>query len=430
MEDVAAVRVATDARATASAPAGAPGALDTSSSPPVRTGRPTCRPACGRDGASTWSPRTTTATPASSGPGGVLVVGASASGVQIADELTRAGREVTLAVGRHTRMPAALPGPGHLLVAGEHRAAGPDHRRDRRPGGGARARPSLQLVGRNDPERAAEDLDLGRLQDRGVRLVGRLDAVEAARPGSATTSPPQSATRTPRLHRLLDRLDRYVERVGLGGQVWDGRGPDPSWSDPRARGSTCARRASTPSWSPPATARTTRGCGCRSPSPTGPSASTAASPPAAGRRTSSASGSSTGATPATSTGPGTTPRRSCDHLLAAGGSSTDGVASARSTGAGGMSPLRRRRRGRPGRRRLHRPAAGTCRPPVALVDRGRHGSDTVSTHALMRAGVLQLSRWGVLDGRRRRRHAADPAHGLPLPGRRGRRRLDPARAGR
>jgi flavin-dependent dehydrogenase len=34
---------------------------------------------------------------------------------------------------------------------------------------------------------------------------------------------------------------------------------------------------------------------------------------------------------------------------------------------------------------------------VALVDRSRAGSDTVSTHALMRAGVLQLSRWGMLD---------------------------------
>jgi flavin-dependent dehydrogenase len=34
---------------------------------------------------------------------------------------------------------------------------------------------------------------------------------------------------------------------------------------------------------------------------------------------------------------------------------------------------------------------------VLAVDRGRYGSDTVSTHALMRAGVLQLSRWGVLD---------------------------------
>ncbi|HEX6249416.1 MAG TPA: NAD(P)/FAD-dependent oxidoreductase [Nocardioidaceae bacterium] len=34
---------------------------------------------------------------------------------------------------------------------------------------------------------------------------------------------------------------------------------------------------------------------------------------------------------------------------------------------------------------------------VALVDRTAYGSDTLSTHALMRAGVLQLSRWGVLD---------------------------------
>jgi 2-polyprenyl-6-methoxyphenol hydroxylase-like FAD-dependent oxidoreductase len=34
---------------------------------------------------------------------------------------------------------------------------------------------------------------------------------------------------------------------------------------------------------------------------------------------------------------------------------------------------------------------------VAVVERGGVGHDTVSTHALMRAGVLQLSRWGVLD---------------------------------
>ena len=33
---------------------------------------------------------------------------------------------------------------------------------------------------------------------------------------------------------------------------------------------------------------------------------------------------------------------------------------------------------------------------VALLERSGHGSDTVSTHALMRAGVLQLSRWGLL----------------------------------
>ncbi len=33
---------------------------------------------------------------------------------------------------------------------------------------------------------------------------------------------------------------------------------------------------------------------------------------------------------------------------------------------------------------------------VALIDRSSYGTGTVSTHAFMRAGVLQLSRWGVL----------------------------------
>jgi flavin-dependent dehydrogenase len=34
---------------------------------------------------------------------------------------------------------------------------------------------------------------------------------------------------------------------------------------------------------------------------------------------------------------------------------------------------------------------------VLLIDRARAGSDTLSTHGLMRGGVLQLHRWGLLD---------------------------------
>ena len=34
---------------------------------------------------------------------------------------------------------------------------------------------------------------------------------------------------------------------------------------------------------------------------------------------------------------------------------------------------------------------------VLMIDRARHGSDTVSTHTLLRSGVLQLKRWGLLD---------------------------------
>ena len=35
---------------------------------------------------------------------------------------------------------------------------------------------------------------------------------------------------------------------------------------------------------------------------------------------------------------------------------------------------------------------------VLLVDKGVYGSDTLSTHALMRGAVLQLQRWGILPG--------------------------------
>src|SRR3954463_6739390 len=34
---------------------------------------------------------------------------------------------------------------------------------------------------------------------------------------------------------------------------------------------------------------------------------------------------------------------------------------------------------------------------VLVVERSRYGTDTLSTHALMRAGVMQLHRWGLLD---------------------------------
>ena len=60
---------------------------------------------------------------------------------------------------------------------------------------------------------------------------------------------------------------------------------------------------------------------------------------------------------------------------------------------------------------------------VLAVDRGRKGSDTLSTHALMRAGVMQLSRWGLLGAvtssgvpavRRAVFHYADDAVEVPV----------------
>ena len=158
--------------------------------------------------------------------GPVLVVGASASGMQIADELNRAGREVVLAVGRHTRMPRRYRGldiywwlenTGRL---GRTIDSMPDPDE-------ARREPSLQLVGRNDPDRAAPDLDLGALQTRGVRLAGRLTHVSrgVARFADDLRGNVDDAQR--RMRHFLDRVDSFVDRAGLGSEVWPGIWPRP-----------------------------------------------------------------------------------------------------------------------------------------------------------------------------------------------------------
>ncbi|PUA80641.1 flavin-containing monooxygenase [Nocardioides currus] len=164
--------------------------------------------------------------PARLAPGGVLVVGASASGVQIADELNRAGREVTLAVGRHTRIPRRYRGVDIFwwLEATGRLARTIDEVPDPEA---ARRETSLQLVGRGDGTRAVPDLDLGTLQDQGVRLAGRLEAVSGHHATfrddlSATVAAADTAT-----YKLLDSIDRFVDRAGLADQVWGGRWPRP-----------------------------------------------------------------------------------------------------------------------------------------------------------------------------------------------------------
>lgn len=104
--------------------------------------------------------------------GGVLVVGASATGVQLAAELQRSGRQVTLAVGEHVRLPRiyrqrdVLWWMHHSGVWDQPFDEVDDLNR-------ARRLPSPQLVG--SPDRTT--LDLNALTTLGVELVGRLAAV-------------------------------------------------------------------------------------------------------------------------------------------------------------------------------------------------------------------------------------------------------------
>ncbi len=146
--------------------------------------------------------------------GGVLVVGASATGVQLAAELRRSGRPVTLSVGEHVRMPRTYRGRDVLWWMD---ASGVwDQRYDevedlKR----ARRLPSPQLVG--TPERAA--LDLGTLSAMGVELVGRWATV---RDGQALFSGGLRnvcALADLKLGRLLDVFDEWARSEQLDGQL-------------------------------------------------------------------------------------------------------------------------------------------------------------------------------------------------------------------
>jgi putative flavoprotein involved in K+ transport len=131
-------------------------------------------------------------------------VGASATGVQLAAELQRSGRPVTLSVGEHTRLPRTYRGRDVLWWMD---ASGVwDQRYDEVDDlTRARSLPSPQLVG--TPERAT--LDLNALVDLGVSLVGRWAAV---RDGVALFSGG--------LRNVFALADLKQERLLLGYDEW------------------------------------------------------------------------------------------------------------------------------------------------------------------------------------------------------------------
>ncbi|MBO0846010.1 MAG: NAD(P)-binding domain-containing protein [Nocardioides sp.] len=159
-------------------------------------------------------------------PGGVLVVGASASGVQIADELVHSGRQVTLAVGRHTRMPRTYRGmdiywwleaTGRLARTIEERADLAAARREN----------SLQLIGRREGDQPDSSVDLGALQRRGVRLTGRLVETSGHVVHLADDLPEWVREADRAMHRFLDAVDDHVQASRLTNEVWPPLRPGP-----------------------------------------------------------------------------------------------------------------------------------------------------------------------------------------------------------
>jgi putative flavoprotein involved in K+ transport len=137
--------------------------------------------------------------------GGVMVVGASATGVQIAAEMRRSGREVVLAVGEHVRGPRMYRGRDiHWWME----AAGVLDERYDEVDDIVRARrvPSMQLAGSD--ERAS--FDLNALTGIGIRLSGKLAGINDGRAQFSGSLRNKCELADLKLGRLLDTIDEWA----------------------------------------------------------------------------------------------------------------------------------------------------------------------------------------------------------------------------
>jgi putative flavoprotein involved in K+ transport len=154
---------------------------------------------------------------------GVLVVGASATGLQLASEIRRSGRAVTLAVGEHIRMPRRYR--GRDIQWWMDRAGVLDQfYRDVEDIDRARRVPSPQLVGTP----GGETLDLNALQRQGVRVAGRLVGVSEDRAQFSGSLHNHCAMADLKLRRLLGTFDEWAAGTGIDAEVEPPSRPEPT----------------------------------------------------------------------------------------------------------------------------------------------------------------------------------------------------------
>jgi putative flavoprotein involved in K+ transport len=146
--------------------------------------------------------------------GGVLIVGAAATGVQLADEIHRSGRPVTLCVGEHVRLPRSYRGRDVLWWMEN---SGVWHQRYDQIEDLERARrlPSPQLVG--TPEHST--LDLNTLSGAGIEIVGKLAAVRDGRALFSGGLANQFALADLKMERLLDTFDAWARDTHVDADV-------------------------------------------------------------------------------------------------------------------------------------------------------------------------------------------------------------------
>lgn len=139
--------------------------------------------------------------------GGVLVVGASATGLQLAEEIHRSGRPVTIATGEHVRLPRVYRGKDiqWWMDAVGILDEGLDEIDDINR---ARHLPSPQLVG----SREHQILDLNTMSGLGIKLVGRLMGVQNGTVQFSGSLRNVCALADLKMNRLLKTIDEWIEQ--------------------------------------------------------------------------------------------------------------------------------------------------------------------------------------------------------------------------
>jgi putative flavoprotein involved in K+ transport len=160
--------------------------------------------------------------------GGVLVVGASATGVQLAAEIHRSGRPVTLAVGEHVRLPRSYRGRD---VFWWMQATGLLAERYDQVDDLTRARhlPSPQLTGTSQ----TTITDLNTLAALGVRIVGRLGRIVDGVAQFSGSLANVCALADLKMNRFLNRADEWATASGLDGELPPSHRFAPTRVDPR-----------------------------------------------------------------------------------------------------------------------------------------------------------------------------------------------------
>jgi putative flavoprotein involved in K+ transport len=155
--------------------------------------------------------------------GGVMIVGASATGVQLAREIKASGRRVVLSVGDHVRLPRVYRGRDikwWMDVTGimEARYDAVDDL-DR-----ARRLPSLQLMG--TPERIT--IDLNTLRKAGVEIVGRLVGLRDGKAQFSGSLANHCTLADLKMYRLLASIDDWIRMTGQEGLFPNSGRPEPT----------------------------------------------------------------------------------------------------------------------------------------------------------------------------------------------------------